>query len=80
MDRMDNMIPNFIKYITISQNDDLTYNAVCIADLSDGTTTYEDCELIIPNVVLIEDNAIAFPYYNNEEETLITIAIPELEW
>ena len=52
-------IPNFIKYITISQNDDLTYNAVCIADLSDGINTYEDCELIIPSAVFIEDNIIA---------------------
>lgn len=74
------MIPNFIKYITISQNEDLTYNAICIADLSDGTTTYEDCELIIPKAVFIEGNIIIFPYYNNEEETLITIAIPEEAW
>ena len=74
------MIPNFIKYITISQNDDLTYNAVCIADLSDGINTYEDCELIIPSAVFIEDNIIAFPYYNNDQETLITIVIPEEAW
>lgn len=70
------MIPTYIKYLTVSQNEDLTYNIVCIADMSDGINTYENCELIIPKAVTINNNLLSFPYYNEEGESIITITIP----
>lgn len=73
------MIPISIKYITVSRNEDFTYNVVYIADLLDGDTLYEDCEVILPRVVKLDNNIIVFPYYNEEEEILITITIPRNE-
>ena len=71
------MIPICIKYLTVSQNEDNTYNIVYIVDIIDGDELYEDCEVVIPRAVTINDNLLSFPYYNNEEEIFFVISIPE---
>ena len=71
------MIPDYVKYLTVSQNEDSTYNIVYIADMTDGDTIYEDCEIMLPKSVSFNDDIVTFPYYSdNEEEIIVTITIP----
>ena len=69
------MVPNYVKHLTVSKNEDSTYNIVYITDMIDGDTVYENCEVILPRVVKLNNDMIIFPYYD-EEETLVTITIP----
>ena len=71
------MIPYEIKYVEVSQNEDLTYNVVYIADLLDGDTLYKNCEIITPRVAKINGNLLSFPYYDKDGDTMVTIVIPE---
>lgn len=71
------MIPINIKYITVSRNEDFTYNVVYIADLLDEEQVYEDCEIILPRVAKIDGKLLCFPYYDEDENLMITITLPE---
>ena len=71
------MTPAYVKHITVSQNEDGTYNIVYIADLLDGEQLYEDCEIVMPRAAILDDNIVLFPYYSDEGESLITLVIPE---
>ena len=71
------MIPYKIKYITVSQNEDSTYNVVYIADLLDGNMLYTNCEIITPRVAEINGNLLSFPFYDKDGDTMLTITISE---
>lgn len=71
------MVPIYIKHITVYENDDFTYNVTAIADFSDGEYIYEDCELVIPEEATWFNNLVIFPYYDENDETIVTIALPE---
>ena len=71
------MVPYEIKYLTVSQNEDLTYNVVYIADLLDGDYLYTNCEIITPRVAVIDDGLLSFPFYDKDGDSMITITIPE---
>ena len=71
------MIPLYIKHITVYENNDFTYNVTAIADLSDGETIYEDCELVIPREAIWFNNLVMFPYCDEDDKAIVTIALPE---